>query len=266
MSKHVSATELNRSTNQYIMDVINEKKSVPISIRDYRIQPLLGYIREWAGGQLAEIFISGSSAKGTALKGSSDLDLFISLRASTGDSLKEIFHSLFDYLKCKGLNVRAQNVSVRVTYYGLQIDLVPGRKLPNKVNWHLLHTNRRADQDRIQTNVVNHCNHVIGSNRINEITALKIWRQINKIDFPSMYLEMYTIKALSGKWSGKIYLADNIHFVLEHIATYFHSTAVYDPSNTGNTISNTLYKYEKDVIQAAAQKAVNKKYWKEIIY
>ena len=203
MDKYVSKSESKKSPNQYIIDVINDNKSTPIGIRDYRIQPLLKYIQEWAGSQLAEIFISGSSAKGTSLKGSSDLDLFVSLKSNTSDSLKELFHSLHNYILNKSLNVRPQNVSVRVIYYGLQIDIVPGRKLPNKVNWHLLHTNRRTDQDRIQTNVVNHCNYVINSNRINEIIALKIWRQKNKLDFPSMYLEMYVIKVLCGKWSGK---------------------------------------------------------------
>lgn len=266
MEKYVGPRDKYKSPNQYLIDVINENRSIPISIKDYRIQKLLEYIYEWGGRDIFDIFVSGSSAKGTSLIGSSDLDLFVSLKASNANTLKVLFHSLKAHLENKGLKVRPQNVSLRITYYNLKIDIVPGKKLPNQVNWHFLHTNRREDQDRIQTNVVNHLNHVLNSNRVNEIVALKIWRERCKIDFPSMYLEMYTIKALSGKWTGKAYLASNVHYVLEHIAKYFRTTAVYDPSNGTNIISNTLWEYEKKAIQLAAERSVKKDFWNEIIF
>jgi len=265
MSKLVSASEPFRSTNQYIVDVINLKKSTPLGIRDARIKPILDEIKSWAGDQLSEIFVSGSSAKGTALKGSSDLDLFVSLKANTTETLKEIFNSLNTRLN-KKFTVRKQNVSVRVTYSGLQIDIVPGKKLPNQTHWHYLYTSRNPEQERTQTNVVTHVNTVINSGRVNEIIALKIWRDLNKLEFPSMYLEMYILKALAGKWTGKAYLANNFEYVIEHISKYFLSTAVYDPCNTSNTISNCLYKYEKEAIQQAALNSIKKAYLKQIIY
>ena len=42
---------------------------------------LLPVLQQWAGTQLASIQYSGSYAKGTAVKGGSDIDLFISLQA-----------------------------------------------------------------------------------------------------------------------------------------------------------------------------------------
>ena len=47
-------------------------------------------IKEWAGDCLNDIQISGSRAKGTAINISSDLDLFVSLKSTTNNTLKEI--------------------------------------------------------------------------------------------------------------------------------------------------------------------------------
>lgn len=265
MIKYVSETDKKKSLNQYIVDVTAEWKAPVIMINDYRVKGLLKHIDEWAGRDLSDVFLSGSSAKGTALKGSSDVDLFISLKSSMPETLADKFNSLTEYLTGKNIKVRPQNVSVRAYYHGLQVDLVPGKKMPKQVNWHFLHTNRRDDQYRIQTNVSKHVNFVLNSNRVREIMAMKIWRELNKLDFPSMYLEMYTIKALSGKWSRKIDLADNFLYVLEHIAKYFHSTAVYDPSNGSNVISDSMYAYEKKLIQKAAERSMKQNYLEQII-
>lgn len=266
MSIVVSKENKQKSPNQYLLEVIEQKRSIPISISDGRVQSLCKHLEEWAGRDLSSIFISGSSAKGTSLKGSSDIDLFISLKASMSDKLKENFNSLVVFLKSKGIVVRPQNVSVRVIYHNLQIDIVPGKKKPRQVHRHYLYTNRREDQNRIETNVNKHVKFILGSNRINEIIALKIWREINNLDFPSMYLEMYVIKALSGKWTSKKFLARNFLHVLEDLSRYIHSTAIYDPANRNNVISSNFYKYELDPIQKAAEASLKQEYLSDIIY
>jgi predicted nucleotidyltransferase len=262
---YVSSDDRKKSLNQYIVDVIETWRAPQIKINDYRIRGLISHIEDWAGRDLADVFVSGSSAKGTALIGSSDLDLFISLKSGMTGTLYENYHSLAKYIASKNIKIRLQNVSIRATFYGLKIDLVPGKKKPNQVNWHFLHTNRRDDQYRIQTNVSNHVNYVLDSGRVREIMALKIWRELHKLDFPSMYLEMYAIKALSGKWSRKIDIADNFLYVLEHIAKYFRSTAIYDPSNRSNIISDSLYAYEKKPIQTAAERSMKQEFLDQIL-
>jgi predicted nucleotidyltransferase len=265
MSKKVSPTDRTKSPNKYILDVIELKIATPVSIEDGRVQSLIKHIKEWAGKDLADIFVSGSSAKGTALKGSSDLDLFISLKSGMSDRLEDNFHSLAQMLKEKGIWFRRQNVSIRIKYHGLQIDLVPGKKKPRSRHKHTLYMYREETQNRIETNVHNHAKYVIESGRVNEILALKIWKNLHGIDFPSMYLEMYVIKALKGKWTSKKFLARNFFHVLEHMANYFHSTAIHDPSNGSNVISNDYYKYEKDPVQKAAQASLGKEYLIEVI-
>jgi hypothetical protein len=258
----------NRQTaNQYIVEVIEKKRrKTSINKYDYRVKGLTSDVKSWAGDHYADLFISGSSAKGTALEGSSDLDLFLSLKTTIPGTLEYIFNDLYGTLKNLKYTVRRQNVSIRVWHHGLQIDFVPGKRLPYKQDWHFLYTNRRANQNRIQTNVIQHINDVISSGRINEIMALKIWRDINKLEFPSMYIEMYILKVMSRMWSRKGMLADNFLYLLKEIARNFPNVGVYDPSSTTNTISNDLTKPEKYAIQKAAIRTLEYQYLGDMLY
>ena len=266
MIQYVTPDDKRLSLTKHMLDIIEQKKATPLSIEDSRVQTLIGHIKEWAGDDYADTFVSGSSAKGTALKGSSDLDLFVSLKAGMSDRLEDNFHSLAEMFKDKKITFRRQNVSVRITYHNWQIDIVPGKKKPRSRHRHTLYMHREESQDRIETNVQNHINYVKNSGRINEILALKIWRDLQGIKFPSMYLEMYAIKVLKGKWTSERFLARNFFYVLEHMANYFHSTAVNDPANGSNVISRDYYQYEKDPIQKAAERALKAEYLQDIFY
>jgi len=80
--------------DNYLRNIINNNKASIISIDDYRLSNIKSIIYSWAGYQLSELIKSGSSAKGTAIKGVSDIDLFISLKSDTNGTLKEIYNSL----------------------------------------------------------------------------------------------------------------------------------------------------------------------------
>lgn len=88
---------------------------------------IAGPVRTWAGQQLKALEYSGSYAKGTGVRGISDVDIFISLKSDTSETLKEIYKSLFELALRNGWSPRAQNVSVGVTVNGTRGDLVPGR-------------------------------------------------------------------------------------------------------------------------------------------
>lgn len=59
---------------------------------------LSNIIYAWAKDCLNELQISGSRSKGTVLNIATDLDLFISLKSLTSNTLKEIYNSLYDTL------------------------------------------------------------------------------------------------------------------------------------------------------------------------
>lgn len=253
------------SQNDYIQNIIN-KHSIPKQIDNftniYVVNPLVTVIKNWSGCYLNKIELSGSRAKGTAIDLSSDLDLFISLSSETPLSLDRIYESLFIRLTNERIKCRKQNVSIGVFYNNRKIDLVPARKQNPSSNYHSLYC--RKSNSWTQTNVDLHINNVIKSNRINEIIAMKIWRENHKLDFPSIYLETYVIETLKGKTYGDI--ANNVWFLLKDIRDNIDTKRIIDPSNTNNILSDELTINEKHKIQNCAIDSLNKKYWSEIIW
>jgi hypothetical protein len=176
--------------------------------------------------------------------------------------MKDIYWSLFNYLAERQLQPVAQNVSVRVRSNGLCVDVVPGRRQPGNTTDHTLY--RRNADTWTQTNVAQHVKLISGSGRTSEMRALKVWRQLNKLDFPSFYLELTTIEALKGRRFGQ--LADNTFAALEYVADRLTVARVVDPANTNNVISDDLDYAGKKAVADAAAKSAGKGNWGQIIW
>jgi hypothetical protein len=196
------------------------------------------------------------------IKGSTDVDLFISLDPQTTGTLKSIYDSLYSNLAQNGYGPRRQNVSIGLTYSSLLVDLIPARKQPGHTNDHSLYRNRA--QTWTQTNVQTHIDLIKQSGRLDEIRAVKIWRNLNRLEFPSFYLELTVLGALYGR--GRNQPATNVWLVLEYLRDKFASARVVDPANTNNVISDDLNSEEKEAIANAAKNSCTKQYWNEIIW
>lgn len=220
-----------------------------------------GPIREWAGQQLNALSYSGSYVKETAVHGISDVDVFISLKANATSTLKEIFDSLYGMAWSHSWSPRKQNVSIGVTINGTRGDLVPGKVQAGYQNYHSLYLSKRGSWT--QTNVSLHVDTVRNSGRQREIRAVKIWRMIQRVDFPGIYLELFVIGALSGR--SRTSLAENVLHALRAIGTSLVSTRVMDPANTNNILSDDLSKAEKEHIAALASRSAAQQYWENII-
>ncbi len=221
-----------------------------------------GPIRTWAGHQINALEYSGSYAKETGVRGISDVDVFISLKADTSNPLREIYSSLYELARKQGWSPRAQNVSVGVTINGTRGDLVPGKVQAGYQNYHSLYLRKRDSWT--QTNVSLHVQTVRNSGRVNEIRAIKIWRFLRSLDFPSLYLEIFTIKSLIGR--SRTALADNVLQALRTIGTSLTSTRIEDPANTNNLLSDEITATEKQQIAALAAQSARQQYWKDIIW
>jgi hypothetical protein len=99
-------------------------------------------LSSWAGPDLLAVTPSGSYAKGNAVLGSADTDLFISL--SSTRTLNNLYTGLFAKALLEGWSPRKQNVSVGVNVGGAKVDLVPGRLHPGSSSDHSLY---RSKQD-----------------------------------------------------------------------------------------------------------------------
>jgi predicted nucleotidyltransferase len=217
-------------------------------------------IRTWAGQSLADIFFSGSYAKGTAVSGTTDIDLFISLKSDT--PLENIYEGLYQFAARQGWQPRRQNVSIGINYNGEKIDLVPGRIQSGYQNYHSLYRSKTGSWT--QTNVARHIEVVKNSQRTNEIRAIKIWRNLHNLDFLSFYLELTAINALYRCSTDD--LAANVLHALKYIAETLPSARVVDPANNNNVISDDLTSSEKQVIALRASQSYQEKHWGQIIW
>ena len=250
--------------NQYILSAI--KKHALDSTRSssalraaLRLHPM---IRRWAGSYLLKIVPTGSFAKRTAIKGTTDIDLFISLSSKTPFTLVEIYGSLSDYLKKIGYPVREQNVSIGIDSNNFKIDLVPAKKQAGSLWDHSIY--RRKAKTWIKTNVNRHIVLVRNSSRLNEIRAMKVWRNLHNLEFPSFYLELSVINALKGCMPFR--LASNIIRVLGYLSDDFVDARIEDPANSNNVVSDDLTREERLEVAKAAYSSLEERFWEQIIW
>jgi hypothetical protein len=252
------------TADEYVLSII-AKYAVsrgPTSAAEQLGATVAGPLRTWAGQQLNALEYSGSYAKGTGIHGVADVDLFISLKADTQLTLKEIYYSLYALADAQGWSPREQNVSIGVSVAGTRGDLVPGKVQPGYQNYHSLFVRKRDTWT--QTNVKLHIDNVLNSGRVQEIRAIKTWRSLRGLDFPSLYLELFTIRALAGRSLST--LADNVLYTLRTIGSTLASTRIQDPANTNNVISGDLTNREKQTIADMATQSAEERSWGSIIW
>ena len=224
---------------------------------------LRGLIQRWYAARLVRVHNSGSFAKGTSIKGGTDLDLFISLKPKSGKSLKRMFEGLHQHARQEGLSPRRQNVSIGVEVNGVKVDLVPARKHTGRSD-HSLYLNRR--QGWTKTNVQKHITLVRRSGKSPTIRAAKIWRSNRGLHFPSFYLELAVLRALQGH--GQQGTADELKRVMEFLVSDFPRAEFVDPANGANVISSDLSPDEKQEIanQAGASlRRVHNGQWERVV-
>lgn len=251
-------------SDKYLLEIVQKYKlpdEIDFYTSEYVVKPLKNIVSAWANQYLVDIKLSGSMAKGDATILSSDLDLFISLSSTTPCTLQEIYESLYDYVSTRGISSRKQNVSIGVTYKSKKIDLVPAKRWDSRSNDHSLY--KRKQDSWTKTNIDVHINDVKRSSRVTEIIALKIWKELHKLEFPSIYLEKFVLDALSGR--NRYDYANNFVYLLTDIADNFESRRVIDSANTANILSDDLTIAEKRKIAQQARIDLTKR-WNQVIW
>jgi len=223
---------------------------------------LLPTLQNWASTNLISVDVSGSLAKGTAISGTTDIDLLVSLRHDTPHTVQEISNNLLIFLRNAGLSVSRRNVAITIAgANGLKIDIVPARKQNAWTNNHWLWSHRTSGNR--QTNIREHITYVTSSGRVNEIKALKIWRKQHGLDFPSFLLEMSAIKALKGRFRGNV--STNFVQCLRYIQDELPTARLVDPANTNNIVSDEISAAEKQALSRAARASLGQD-WPQVIW
>lgn len=249
--------------NDYLLDILRREAVDAGPLSPVRgVQAVLyPIIQRWAGNRLLSVHPSGSFMKGTANKSGTDIDLSISLSEQTTETLKEIYDKLFETVKANGYTPKRQNVSINVRVNGYSVDLVPGKRQGSYGNDHSLYRSRADTWTK--TNVVTHISQVIRGGRLSESRVLKLWRDQKQLDFPSFYLELTVIDALSLQYGGA--LSDNVWKIFQYLRDRFANARVVDPANTNNIISDDLSALGKVKIKTAAENTLSAKDWNQIV-
>lgn len=244
---------------QYLQTVLQQKTAVitPNSSAVLAANTIAPLIRAWGGQQIDFLGVSGSYAKGTAVKGGTDIDLFISLKSTLNMTLADIYQNLHQYVRQNGHPfARAQNVSIGLYVNGINVDLVPAKQQDAASGDHSLY--KRKTNSWTKTNIQKHIQVVSQSGRLSEIRLIKLWRNQNNLDFPSFYLELVVIEALRGYGYVPAFgdFSGNIVRILTYLKDSFKTARIIDPANTNNVISDDLSQNEKALIAQAASTAL----------
>jgi hypothetical protein len=252
------------TANEYLFRILLRERvdtspNSPVRTVQLLLMPL---IREWAGSVLVGVYPSGSFMKGTAVLSGTDIDLFISISELCTDSLGDIYEKLFRQLSEKGYSPKRQNVSINIKMGSHSVDLVPAKRQYSTTTDHSLYVRRQASWQK--TNVFTHISHIANAGRQQESRILKLWRNQKNLDFPSFYLELAVIKALTG-WALNTSLDARVWAVFQYLRDSFPAARFVDPANSNNVISNDLTAIEKRAISSAASKALAAQTWEEIV-
>lgn len=255
----------------YLNQILQKYDARDLSGYSNALSQLQTTLKTWASSCYVNILYSGSRAKGTAISLASDVDYLVSLTSGCNENsggLKSIYDSLYTELNSKYSLVSKQNVSVRVNLNGLRVDVTPARKQAGNTNDHWLYVSKFDTWK--QTNIQKHITDVSQSGRTNEIKLLKIWRELNHIDFSSIYLEYLLINnILLNKSKDVINLADNFWYLLVEIAKDTGNplfSRIVDPANSNNLLSDLLTVAEKNKIIAKAKATIAPRNWGNVVW
>lgn len=238
--------------DNYVRQIVTQHTPNITYVVQDKIDELTPHIHAWANGHAYIVKLSGSLAKGTGITGTTDIDLFISLdpSVSTCNTLENVYHTIRNRFNAAGYTAREQNVSVGIDHTGLKMDIVAG------VKHHALGLDhsiwKRKAQTWTKTNVDEHINYIKKSGRVFDIRAIKIWRKLRGLDFPSFYLELSVIEALKGRTLLGVSPTKNFVKVMNYLASDFVDKIITDPANQSNEVSEELTEAEKQTIRDAA--------------
>jgi hypothetical protein len=241
------------SSGNYLLDRIRDESS---SLTQLQIDNVKNYFlnlfrNDWAlRTYFRELFPAGSFAKGTAIKGSSDIDLFLSFGMDLPYDLSKLYKAIYDIALKNELRPRKQRVSIGISLGSVSVDLVPGKRQSNYTEDHSLHIYRENTWQK--TNVKEQIRYVLAAQRTSAIKAFKIWKRDQGLPFPSFLVELTVIKALQG--SRSYTLEDQCNEVFAYLQNKFESAKIEDPGCISNIVSDDLTQAEKkQIIQAVGR-------------
>lgn len=252
-----------QTADQYAASIVEKYRVIPDtnSPSHRATDDLISILKQWSKQYPLGMTLTGAYAKNTAISLSAQVDILVALSPVSGIEMKKIFWSLFEFLTDQELGPRTHSVCINLEYKGLRMHVIPSCRDDDTPHNILFNTKSGSV---IHTDVAQHVHMMANSGRQQEICALKIWRERNQLEFPSLYLELSVLQALNHERFGQ--LADNVMAFFHYLSNRFEKTLVRDPANSENVVSDDLSASEKKTIAKAARKVLEDENWKKIIW
>lgn len=211
---------------------------------------------------LGKVRYQGSFDHGTSLSGYSDLDILIQFKTDSYKNEKDMYYTVYNYLKDKYSNsnviVRKQRVSIGLRYNingkKEKIDIVPARRTDyvKGKNEYYLHENYKLSKNKEKLKIYPHVQRDFGEypyEIIKVITLIKLLvkAQEKKIPLKSILVNELTKKAFRElKMPKKLNL--QIIMVIGFIESNILKVKIYASDNKNNCLTDDLLCSEKKEI------------------
>lgn len=247
---------------KYLKSVIDKyKKNIQIE-NSKTLEEIFLTLKSWAGETLESITIIGSHSKGTTSSISTDIDILLIHNSKTCFDLKNLYKNLLEFLDSKRYHPFEKNHSIGFMHKKHSIDVFPALKSTSDTN-NIKIFNKLANSC-IETNIFKHIELVKSSSLTQNIILTKIWRDLNRLHFPTFYLELCVLNILQRQKKNPI--DKNFLAILDFFSDDFIDETITDPANSKNVISDFLSYENKMEIVKCASKSRKMASWEEIIW
>jgi hypothetical protein len=250
------------TAQQYLEGLLEKYKLTQTEIQTIqgRRDNIEAYLRKNFPSKIKTVYNSGSYAKETAINLKYDYDVCIYFNPDSFSTLKEMYNSVYESLKCYG-QVTKQKVSIRLTQGNASIDVVPGRSLevyPEYANLFVT-----SNESRIQTNIPLHKRYISESGCRPIIKLMKIWKIQKGIHYKSFALELLTIQALKNNTNNDY--GYRFQQVLDYVRKNVETVRLEDPANSSNNVSDYISVEDKKNMKRQAEASFNEVSWGKVI-
>ncbi|WP_420572787.1 SMODS domain-containing nucleotidyltransferase [Kordia sp.] len=220
---------------------------------------------------LGKVRYQGSFDHGTSLNGYSDLDILIQFKTDSYKNEKDMYYTVYNYLKDKYSNsnviVRKQRVSIGLMYNingkKEKIDIVPARRTDyvKGKNEYYLHENYKLSKNNEKLKIYPHIQRDFGEypyEIIKIITLLKLLVKTQKQELPlkSILINEFVKKAFQElKMPNKLNL--QIIKVIEFIQSNIIKAKIYAPDNRNNCLTDMLTYPQKKQVKVVLNDILN---------
>lgn len=242
--RKVLAEELLKNDNAYLAIAITQKRT----------------IKEMLFQEFGEVLVSypldgGSFVKRTAIVSNYDLDIVLPFARNSYSSLEQMYYDVYEKLNKmfghKAL-IRKHSKAISISFElksgdFIDFDIVPGREINNFANDKNLNLYIRPDWiwqrgGSFKTNYAQQRNITTNKPDVrNIIKLLKIYRERNRLNIPTVVIEQCAVEALSENNFGiHPSLTENLLNAMNFLSDRLKQNFLADFTNTNNNLNSKL--------------------------